>query len=116
MRNKSTATLLQQATPFVRILRFVRWDRRSGNALAFADVEITLPNSEKRIYSDLKICKNGDKKPFLSEPQKDYVGEKLYVIGDLALRRRIEAALIREYQRFAGAEPKPAMRVQLALL
>jgi hypothetical protein len=101
MVRNSTSLTVGRASPLVRITRFIDYKRRSGNLLAIFDVEVTLPNGEKRTYVDLKLCKNGNRKPFLSEPQ-DRVGdgtwEKRYLIEDLSLRRYIETVLIKYYE------------------
>jgi hypothetical protein len=103
----------ENATPTVRILRFIRWDRRSGNALAFADVEVILPDGTTRIYKDLKLCQNGKDKPFVSEPQEGYVGRKLYRITSFSVRRAIERALVHAYNNKAKRER--ARQLALAL-
>jgi DNA-binding cell septation regulator SpoVG len=85
----------------IRVTRTVLWHRKSGNALAFFDVEAALPTGEVRTYADLKLCQSGQRL-FLSEPQDrqaDGTFAWRYKILDRALRRRLEEAAIAEYER-----------------
>jgi hypothetical protein len=101
MSVESTTSSSVRSTPLIAVVRFVPFHRRSGNALCFADVEITHPPEGRRLYPNLKLCKNGSARAFLSEPQIGHgpnAARKLYVIEDFSLRMQIERALLERYE------------------